>query len=179
MPKTSHSKFFLVNYCCTFVDVCLNLISFRLHFDILCLTNPCYWSKYLLGHVMNCIYQYFSVCHYHANGCTFADGVSYHRQCYHVENRTMSWIQAKVSLFVFCFFLSKISLFFKHFIFIWCIFAAFLWITMRTPGHVFWSHRNEPRFTESSTPSRFVRSWYEQSLLHYSLCFSFIILIYT
>nr|XP_034332962.1 uncharacterized protein LOC105331275 isoform X4 [Crassostrea gigas] len=35
------------------------------------------------------------VCHYHANGCTFADGVSYHRQCYHVENRTMSWIQAK------------------------------------------------------------------------------------
>lgn len=139
----------------------------------------CYWPEHLLGHVMNCMYQYFSVCHYHANGCTFADGVSYHRQCYHVENRTMSWIQAKVSFFRFLFRSFQTWPLLKLFFLIKCIFAAILWVTMCTPGHFFWFRRNEPHFTEFSTPSRFVRSWYEQSLLHYSLCFTFIILMHT
>lgn len=67
----------------------------------------------------------------------------------------------------------------KLFFLIKCIFAAILWVTMCTPGHFFWFRRNEPHFTEFSTPSRFVRSWYEQSLLHYSLCFTFIILMHT
>lgn len=82
--------------------------------------------------------------------------------------------------FGFCFVLSKLGLFWSYIFFlIKCIFAAILWVTMCTPGHFFWFRRNEPHFTEFSTPSRFVRSWYEQSLLHYSLCFTFIILMHT
>lgn len=103
MPKFAPSSFFFSSKLLLHIWWCF-FFNLSFTFWISLFNKPkCYWPEHLLGHVMNCMYQYFSVCHYHANGCTFADGVSYHRQCYHVENRTMSWIQAKVSFFRFLF----------------------------------------------------------------------------